>query len=566
MPVFVIPSSLGAGSLREVNRCHGKGKGHPCTGETDRDTSPVGTFTFRTPPAGRKVSVKCSRRYANRLVYRGKVERGTFDDGYIRNEIPGCGLQEANACHVPGGSSAGGQFATKGSAGCQPQGELSFGPKPGLTTIDNSADSGAVETVFEGESVRQIAKDLVKDFPLALSCEISSEGGEPDYEAYRDSYNEWRDERIAEHHDRYVEGKYEEWSNKYGDKSSQLETAYDEVRDFVRGMNPANTDGHLPVHQLTFEETARIWALAGLDESSVDGFEIDAEHEKALTDFLAKQYPGQEVTMRYYDEGMAQDFYSDYTDFDTWYGDHSNDEGDDLASFEDWVADIEDVPSSGDAKVTFSYHSTDPEMPFVMQREFSNDGGLKVEHNLMEVDGRTPGGMAKLMMRNAALTYERLGIEEVEVHSGLSVGGYAWPRYGFAPDSPGNIVGQMSRRLEREVGSQSRTKPMEFYYDDRSFDPKTGERQTRRITTRLDPAQVSAVEKLISKYQTSGDVRYFWALNDAHVNGTEMRNGVPVPTRFSIGKMLMLGTGYSATLYLNNDAARKRLHEHTGLP
>jgi hypothetical protein len=45
MPTFILPNSGGT-PLVEVNRCHGKGRGHPCTGG---GTGPGGSTSFADP-------------------------------------------------------------------------------------------------------------------------------------------------------------------------------------------------------------------------------------------------------------------------------------------------------------------------------------------------------------------------------------------------------------------------------------------------------------------------------------------------------------------------------------
>jgi hypothetical protein len=68
----------------------------------------------------------------------------------------------------------------------------------------------------------------------------------------------------------------------------------------------------------------------------------------------------------------------------------------------------------------------------------------------------------QLLAANVA-TYQKLGIERVNVHANIDVGGYAWARYGYIPnrDSWHVLQQELDRRVDREFGSTTTTESYE---------------------------------------------------------------------------------------------------------
>jgi len=55
-------------------------------------------------------------------------------------------------------------------------------------------------------------------------------------------------------------------------------------------------------------------------------------------------------------------------------------------------------------------------------------------------------GHAKLMMRNALETYDKMGVSQIETHA-VDVGAYAWARAGFLPEKPQAVARSMRTRI-----------------------------------------------------------------------------------------------------------------------
>ena len=73
---------------------------------------------------------------------------------------------------------------------------------------------------------------------------------------------------------------------------------------------------------------------------------------------------------------------------------------------------------------------------FEMRRYFyvggANDGGLLVEHNTLDMIDRITGkDITKQLFRKSYLSYQRMGASEICVCANITVGGYAWAKYGF---------------------------------------------------------------------------------------------------------------------------------------
>jgi hypothetical protein len=64
--------------------------------------------------------------------------------------------------------------------------------------------------------------------------------------------------------------------------------------------------------------------------------------------------------------------------------------------------------------------------------DFNSDS---VDHSYWQfTTGNTGRGFSRTIMRNSFLLYQRMGFKQAEVGAGLTVGGYAWLKYGFVPN------------------------------------------------------------------------------------------------------------------------------------
>jgi predicted GNAT family acetyltransferase len=79
-----------------------------------------------------------------------------------------------------------------------------------------------------------------------------------------------------------------------------------------------------------------------------------------------------------------------------------------------------------------------------------DDGhGLSVDHSSFILPESLQGqGHAKLMMRNALETYERMGVTYVTTQA-VDVGAYAWARAGFLPQRPQEVTKSIRARLTK---------------------------------------------------------------------------------------------------------------------
>jgi Phage Mu protein F like protein len=118
--------------------------------------------------------------------------------------------------------------------------------------------------------------------------------------------------------------------------------------------------------------------------------------------------------------------------------------------------------SSGYKTVRFSASTEDDDWSeyFQVSRIFSRDSDdrLVVEHSHFEIPNAfQQGGNGKAMMRASLALYDELGIERVEVSTGLTQGGYVWARYGFAAEN--------SERMRERIKGAARSR-RDFDEDD----------------------------------------------------------------------------------------------------
>jgi hypothetical protein len=136
----------------------------------------------------------------------------------------------------------------------------------------------------------------------------------------------------------------------------------------------------------------------------------------------------------------------------------------------------------------------DGERPIaVARREF--DGARHVARHLLFdiVPGYQGAGIAKVFVRNSVALYRRIGVQRVEALANLTVGGYAWARYGFLP-KPG------------EWGPGT---------------PLCDHIQHRIVSIQMSPAVRATAEQLL----TVQDSRALWAVADQPYHGAQLLIG-----------------------------------------
>ena len=90
----------------------------------------------------------------------------------------------------------------------------------------------------------------------------------------------------------------------------------------------------------------------------------------------------------------------------------------------------------------------DIEAPGVsVTRSFFRDGGdLVAYHSLLELDAGLQGrGVSKGIISALLPAYKKMGVDRIEVHANMDVGGYTWARYGFKADA------RQARRLAGQI-------------------------------------------------------------------------------------------------------------------
>lgn len=157
---------------------------------------------------------------------------------------------------------------------------------------------------------------------------------------------------------------------------------------------------------------------------------------------------------------------------------------------------------------------------------FPKEGAASVYHKLFDLDRHCQGrGIAKDLLANSMKLYEKAGIEKITVSAALSVGGYAWAKYGFKPNS-----GRETRELFATVRER---------LDD------------------LGDAVPQAVRGVVTRMLAKGDPRSIWAISD--LDGVKVRRG---EREVSLGKALLLGTAWKGSLELEDSQARARFDQY----
>jgi hypothetical protein len=71
---------------------------------------------------------------------------------------------------------------------------------------------------------------------------------------------------------------------------------------------------------------------------------------------------------------------------------------------------------------------------FVFNPKRGEAGIKSVEHALFDISSGLQGqGLSKKLMVDSMSMYEKMGVDEIHLHAGLSQGGYVWAKYGFVP-------------------------------------------------------------------------------------------------------------------------------------
>jgi GNAT superfamily N-acetyltransferase len=157
-------------------------------------------------------------------------------------------------------------------------------------------------------------------------------------------------------------------------------------------------------------------------------------------------------------------------------------------------------------------------------------------HNSLELKPSVQGhDIGKRLLSNQIDAYRRMGMGQVEAYANVDVGGYAWSKYGFVPDSLDTW---------RDVGKDVDTRMAEM-------SKRKGSLVYGRIGA-TDRRNVSAMLR-------ADDPHMIWNIADLDTPaGANDARGKPM----TLGKALLLGQGWTGKLDMTSDAAMRRFEDY----
>jgi hypothetical protein len=147
----------------------------------------------------------------------------------------------------------------------------------------------------------------------------------------------------------------------------------------------------------------------------------------------------------------------------------------------------------------------------------------KAVHAVLELPLNAQGtGIAKKILSSQVETYKKLGLDGIEMHANIDVGGYAWLKYGYTPSTP-----QDWQHLKRQV--------------------KRNLSKTKGIS--------KDARKKINSILDSPDPRASWLLSDLNDKTEDGK---------SVAKSLLLGTEWEGELSLKDNGSMERFNSYVG--
>ena len=138
------------------------------------------------------------------------------------------------------------------------------------------------------------------------------------------------------------------------------------------------------------------------------------------------------------------------------------------------------------------------------------------------------GGVAKKILRNSMNTFKKMGVKKVELDA-VSIGSYAWARYGFVPDEL-YWKKSMKRRIEGRAAELC----------DRDHQDR------RQLFDRVLQA-------------LTDDPHSIWDIADVNAE-IQLDGGESIP----IGKALLIDNSWAGYLALDDEQAMRRFNAYTG--
>jgi hypothetical protein len=156
---------------------------------------------------------------------------------------------------------------------------------------------------------------------------------------------------------------------------------------------------------------------------------------------------------------------------------------------------------------------------------FPEDSPPEAYHRLFDLNRGAQGkGISKDLLANSIKLYDQAGIQRVGLMAALSVGGYAWAKYGFQP-KPGRETQELFVTIGDRL-SQLRGVPQ-------------------------------PVRNIVKRLLERGDPKAIWAISD--LDGVKVRRG---EKEVPLGKALLLGTVWKGSLHLDDPEARARFDQY----
>lgn len=111
------------------------------------------------------------------------------------------------------------------------------------------------------------------------------------------------------------------------------------------------------------------------------------------------------------------------------------------------------IRMTGDQRWNIEMQGRNDNGSFRQTRDFDLRDG-SVSHSYWQIDESLQNaGLGKEIFKNQLDLYDHLGIKKINIHANISVGGYAWARYGFVPNqySWDSLRGTLTRRLDTVI-------------------------------------------------------------------------------------------------------------------
>ena len=173
--------------------------------------------------------------------------------------------------------------------------------------------------------------------------------------------------------------------------------------------------------------------------------------------------------------------------------------------------------------VTWMLHNSSGDAVGKVTRDFDTDtitDALEVDHVNFEIDENIQSsGIGRAVLGNMMAVYQRAGVTAIKIYAGLTVGGYAWAKYGFTPTQ-------------------------------KSWD-----------SLRSDMKTPWAHDEKVSAVLANSDPKGIWKIADSKTP-TEERptsNG-----KNTVGKLALMGRDWRGELRLDDKSAMSRFNKYLG--